>query len=52
MDVTKHTVNLLYEVATEEISENAQQGENISLVYKYQGLDKSRVIYSYNIILF
>lgn len=50
MDVTKHTVTLLYEEATEENSEYAQQSETISLVYKYQGLDKLRVIYSYNIL--
>lgn len=30
MDVTKRTVTLLYEVATEENSENAQQGETSS----------------------
>lgn len=44
MDVTKHIVTLLYEVATEENSENAQLGETISLVYKYQGLDKLRFV--------
>lgn len=51
MDVTKHTVTWLYEVATEENIEYAQQVETISLVYKYQGLDKLRVICSYNILL-